>query len=497
MSKAAILPLCIVAAYTIILEHAIIGNVYAQEYKDAELTILKTQLEEMKVSFEEMKKGYETRFKQMEDKISSLEEEKERLEELAKKEVTPPANQEEIKLPSSFQPASGGLISEKQTWSLSQPMQIFGAGKSYMNISFDALFDFGASTSPNVDELERGDHDPNQRGITVPNEEIFIDGAADPYFRGAADIVYKLDEDNETEIELEEAYLTSLSLPLNLQLKAGQFFTEFGRLNQQHPHQWDFADQPLVNNRMFGPDGLRSPGARISWLMPTPFYSEAFFTVLNSQGGTAFSFRNDDSEALFGRTPADRGVRSFDDMLFVPRWVSSFDLTDSQTVLLGASAAFGPNSTGMNTSTQIYGLDLFWKWKPPYQSGGWPFVTWQTEGMYRRFEAGEDSSSGLSRENLDDWGAYSQVIWGFKRRWTAGLRGEFVTSESGDFLSLTESVDMRPDRLRISPVLTFYPSEFTKLRLQYNYDEIQSANSEHSVFLQLEFSIGAHPAHKF
>ena len=112
--------------------------------------------------------------------------------------------------------------------------------------------------------------------------------------------------------------------------------------------------------------------------------------------------------------------------------------------------------------------------------------------MYRRFEAGEDSLKGLPHENLDDWGAYSQVIWGFKRRWTSGLRGEFVTGETGDF-----GGNLRPDRTRLSPMLTFYPSEFTKLRLQYNYDEIQGLNSEHSVFLQLEFSIGAHPAHKF
>ncbi|MGR3311243.1 MAG: hypothetical protein ACUZ77_10780 [Candidatus Brocadiales bacterium] len=496
MCKTAIIILCLTAVYTMILEHAIMGCGYAQESRDGELTILKTQLEEMMSSFEAMKKDYEARFKQMDGKISRLEKEKERLEEIAKKEVAAPVNQEKIKLPSSFKQP---LISEKQPWAPSNPLQIFGAGKSYMNISFNALFDFGTSTSPKIEELERGDHDPKQRGITLPNEELFIDGAIDPYFKGAADIVFKLDEDNETEIELEEAYLTSLSFPLNLQLKAGQFFTEFGRLNQQHPHQWDFADQPLVNNRMFGPDGLRSPGARISWLAPTPFYSEVFFAVLNSQGETAWSFRNDeeDSDTLFGRTPADRGVRNFDDMLLVPRWASSFDLTDSQTVLLGASAAFGPNSTGTNTSTQIYGLDLFWKWKPPTQVAGWPFLTWQTEGMYRRFEAGADSLKGLSRENLDDWGAYSQVMWGFKRRWTAGLRGEFVTSESGDFLSLPESDDMRPDRVRISPVVTFYPSEFTKLRLQYNYDEIQNQNSEHSVFLQLEFSIGAHTAHKF
>ncbi|MBI4007536.1 MAG: hypothetical protein HY354_03465 [Planctomycetes bacterium] len=486
MSKITILPLYLVVIF-------IMGSAHAQtpkqvQGKDDELTTLRSQLEEMRTSFEEMKKDYDVRFKQMQDKISKLDEEKERLEKISK-EVVAPVRGGEIKLPSSFQQPP---IPEKQPWSPSHPLQIFGAGKSYMNISFDALFDFGTSTSPNVEELERGDHDPKQRGLTLPNEEIFLEGAADPYFKGAADIVYKLDEDNETEIELEEVYMTSLSFPLNLQLKAGQYFTEFGRLNPQHPHQWDFVDQPLVNNRMFGPDGLRSPGGRISWLMPTPFYSEVFLAVLDSQGETAFSFRNEEEDALYGRTPADRGVRSLGDMLFVPRWTSSFDLMDSHTVLLGASAAFGPNATGMDTNTQIYGLDLFWKWKPPTQSGGWPFVTWQTEGMYRRFEAGRDSLAGLPRENLADWGAYSQVIWGFKKRWTAGLRGEFVTGETGNF-----GDGLRPDRTRLSPVLTFYPSEFTKLRLQYNRDEIQSHGSEDSVFLQLEFSIGAHPAHKF
>lgn len=493
MNKTAFLPLCLAGVFITTFEFTVLSSIYAQSPKDDELTKLRSHLEEMKASFEEMKKDYDIRFKQMQEKISKLEEGKGRLEKIPK-EVVAPVGGGEIKLPSSFQQPP---IPEKQPWSPSHPLQIFGAGKSYINISFDALFDFGTSTSPNVEELERGDHDPKQRGLTLPNEEIFLEGAADPYFKGAADIVYKLDKDNETEIELEEAYLTSLSLPLNLQFKAGQYFTEFGRLNPQHPHQWDFVDQPLVNNRMFGPDGLRSPGARISWLMPTPFYSEIFFAVLDSQGETAWSFRNKEEDAVYGRTDIVRGVRSFGDMLFVPRWASSFDLTDSQTVLLGASAAFGPNSTGMDTSTQIYGLDLFWKWKPPTQSGGWPFITWQTEGMYRRFEAGKVSEDSLPRENLDDWGAYSQVIWGFKRRWTAGLRGEFVTGESGDFLSLSDSDDVTPDRLRFSPTLTFYPSEFSKLRLQYNYDEIQGADSEHSVFLQLEFSIGAHPAHKF
>ncbi len=86
----------------------------------------------------------------------------------------------------------------------------------------------------------------------------------DPYLRGDANIVLLIDEEGETVIELEEAWLSTLDLPFHLELEAGQFFTEFGRLNPTHPHSWDFVDQPVVNSRIVGPDGLRSPGLQLS-----------------------------------------------------------------------------------------------------------------------------------------------------------------------------------------------------------------------------------------
>ncbi|HLE56115.1 MAG TPA: hypothetical protein VJB15_03465, partial [Rhodothermia bacterium] len=134
----------------------------------------------------------------------------------------------------------------------------------YMNIGFVSLTDAGWSTEPDVGSLEPGDHDPQVRGFTLPNSEISLDGAVDPYFKGFSSIVLKIGSDGETGIELEEAYGLTTSLPHNLQLKFGQFFTEFGRQNPQHPHSWAFVDQPLALNRMFGPDGLRSQGLRVS-----------------------------------------------------------------------------------------------------------------------------------------------------------------------------------------------------------------------------------------
>jgi hypothetical protein len=229
------------------------------------------------------------------------------------------------------------------------------------------------------------------------NAEVVFDGAVDPYFRGVGNIVFKLDQDGETSVELEEAYLFTTSLPWNLQVKAGQEFVEFGRFNPQHPHQWEFVDQNLINNRMFGPEGLRSAGGRVSWLAPTPFYSELLLAVLNSAGGTAFSFRNSEEE-LFGRPPVDRSVEDPGDLLWVPRYVTSFDLTDSQTLVTGVSGAFGPNDSSRHTDTQIYGVDLFWKWKPEWQSGGFPFVAFQTEWMTRRYEAGSADVMRMTME---------------------------------------------------------------------------------------------------
>jgi hypothetical protein len=382
-------------------------------------------------------------------------------------------------------------------WSPAEPLRV-GNTRNYLDLSFDALFAAGWSTEPDVESLQLGGHDPQQRGFTVQNLEMTLQGQVDPYFRGQAAVVYQIDARGETGVEVEEAYLETMSLPGNLQLRAGQFFTEFGRLNATHPHTWDFVDQPLVNGRFLGPDGLRNPGLRVSWLVPTPFYSELFLSVQNSQGETAHSFRNDHEDEFFFGRPAEQGsVKGAGDLLYAPRYALSFDLDDQNTVVLGGSGALGPNGSGPHADTFIYGADLFYKWKARTQSKGWPFVTWQTEWMRRRYEAGAFAGDvdhpAQPAETLDDWGLYSQVSWGFRRRWVASLRGDYVTGERGSFAPDPD----RDDRWRISPALTFFPTEYSKVRLQYNCDEREREGMDHGVWLQFEFLLGAHAAHKF
>ncbi|MDB6146380.1 MAG: hypothetical protein JWO45_44 [Spartobacteria bacterium] len=382
---------------------------------------------------------------------------------------------------------------------LTQPLSI-GGSKNYMNISLDGLFALAGSSARDLDHIEVGDHDPQQRGFNARNIELAFDGAVDPYFEGFANIVFKLNNDNETEVEAEEAFLQTTTLPFNLQLKGGQFFAAFGRINATHPHTWDFADAPLVHGRLLGPDGLRGVGAQISWTLPLPWYSQLIFASQNGRGGTGYSFRNPGTNGMFfDRLTTDREIRGLQDFVWIPRFENSFNLSETQTVLAGASGAFGSNDTGANTRTQIYGADLLYKWKSPRAEGGFPFVKWQSEFMYRRFEAGRGVDEMFPvAETFHDWGMYSQALWGFKKGWVVGLRGDYLHMTQSEFTS----DDTRQSRSRISANLTWYPTEFSKIRLQYNHDFLEenlflAGRDVDSVFLQFEFILGAHGAHKF
>jgi len=307
-------------------------------------------------------------------------------------------------------------------------------------------------------------------------------------------------------VEIEEAYLTTLDLPFNLQIEAGQFFTEFGRLNPTHPHSWDFVDQPVINSRLFGPDGLRSPGLQLSWLAPLPFFLELVLSAQNAHGETVTSFRSVPDETFAGRTLGEREVRGLSDLLYLARARTSIDLAEDITAVGGVSALFGPNASTDDARTRIVGADLYAKWRPLASNQGWPFVAWQTELMWRSYEAGEvlgEAGAVEPAARLDDVGLYTQLLWGFARPWVAGVRFEHATGEAAEFPladgGYATSLDpLRDDRQRYSAVLSYYPSEFSKLRLQYNHERAQFIDEPvHSAFLQFEILFGAHGAHKF
>jgi hypothetical protein len=346
--------------------------------------------------------------------------------------------------------------------------------------------------------LQAGGHDPSRNGFTVQNIEITATGAVDPYFDGQLNLVALISSEGETEVELEEAFLRTRALPWGLQVKAGQFFTEFGRQNSQHPHSWDFVDQPVIMSRLFGGDNLRSQGMRVSWLLPSSWFSELYFGAQNAKGETVRSFLFDEASEIGGYTLVPgNGARRADDLLFNARWLNGLDLTDTTSVNAGLSALRGPNATGADAFTTIYGADLYVKWKPAQNERGFPFVAWQTEFLRRNYEAVDSAGVGLPDATLKDQGYYTQFLWGFQPRWVAGLRYEHA--DGNDPNGNAAADPFRDDRTRVSPNLTFYPTEFSKIRLQYNRDRAEHLpdRTADSLWLQFEIGLGGHSAHKF
>ncbi|MBI3248519.1 MAG: hypothetical protein HYZ50_18610 [Deltaproteobacteria bacterium] len=394
-----------------------------------------------------------------------------------------------------------------------------GANLRLLDLSLNGLFAGGSSTEreATLQTLQGGGHDPRKRGFTVQNVELSLMGAVDPYFTGEAHLVYFIDSlEGESVFELEEAFLTTTSLPYGLQLEAGQFFTEFGQINPRHPHQWEWQDQPIINTRLFGPDGMRGPGFRLGWLLPTPrvfetpWFSELHFGMQNANGETMASFLASEEfyeeRSLAGRPFVEREVRKLKDLAYLTRWNNSWNVTDALTGVVGFSGLYGPNATGPNGDTWIYGADMKWRWRPANNFRGWPFFLWQTELMQRDFRADRfvDASNPeetvtLPGRTLHDWGLYSQLLYGFQYGWAAGLRYEYAGG-SGESIDGRKNDPFRSDRHRVSPLLAWHPTEFSRIRLQYNFDyakHLTGGKDAHSVWLGFEIMYGAHAAHTY
>ncbi len=405
--------------------------------------------------------------------------------------------------------------------------RIGGAELRLIDVSFDILTAAGSSTvgGQTLRDLQGGAHDPNRRGFTLQQGELSLAGAVDPYFLGEAHVVF-----TDSSIELEEAFFTTMALPYDLQLRGGYYFVNFGRINPTHPHAWTYLDQPVINTRMFGGEGLRSVGGELSWLAPLPWFSEVTGGIANGdQDDLTVSFLNAEG-GIGGRPAVKTEVTDLGDLLYLTRFANAWDVSPEVSTLLGVSGLYGQNSTGPGASTFIYGADLTMKWRPLNNFRGWPFLVWQTEVMKRDytadwFVAGTEGGGGGGHNHggepepegenefpnnlpgaiLRDYGFYSYLLWGFAHPWAAGMRLEYATGDGKSVIDgalASRQLDpLRGDRWRVSPMLVYHPSEFSRIRLQYNYDNatfLQPDNENaSSVWLGVEVLYGTHPAHKY
>ncbi|MGQ4806938.1 hypothetical protein NKDENANG_00275 [Candidatus Entotheonellaceae bacterium PAL068K] len=497
--------------------------------RDAELDLLKQQVEGLRRQEIERQRQIE----ELQRKIEQLQ-----AQPAPAKPTEPPASalDKAIEaLPSTpAQPPLATQPAEAPPALLSR--RVGGANFRLIDISADLLSVVGGSSEndDNVENLQAGSHDPNRNGFTLQQLELSLLGAVDPYFTAEAHVIFSTNSDGETVTEIEEAFATTQNLPYGLEVEAGLSFTEFGLINPAHPHAWDFIDQPVINSRVFGGDGMRQVGVRVGWLAPLPWFSQFHIGVQNANGETMPSFNNafevggghghgdeeEEEEEVVGQRPfVERDVDGPEDLVYLVRWENSWDLTPTVTTRLGFSSLFGPNASGPDGRTIIAGTDLKMTWRPANNFRGWPFLKWQSELIWRQYEADdfvaeEDEEEGhdedeeeeeehghasLDSETLDDWGLYSQLLYGFRYRWVTGLRFEYADASGPNAEDPRDQDPFRDQRFRLSPLLVFHPTEFSRIRLQYNYDwaDHLDGHDAHSVWLGLEVLWGAHPAHKY
>ena len=119
-------------------------------------------------------------------------------------------------------------------------------------------------------------------------------------------------------------------------------------------------------------------------------------------------------------------------------------------------------------------------------------LRWRTAVMTRNIDAisghlpGEEEEEGHEEEHaqrgkLSEWGVSSSLHYGWNEHWEAGLGAAWVEGIGNAGLD---------ERLRISPLATWRPTENTSLKLQYNYDRLNGARDEHSVWMGFGFNWG-------
>lgn len=386
------------------------------------------------------------------------------------------------------------------------------------DLAVDILVAAGLSTErgESLRQLQGGGHDPRKRGFTLQNVELAVAGEIDPYVSTRLHVIYFIDPaEGESVFELEEAFALSKALPGGIEIEAGQMYTEFGIVNPKHPHQWDFLAQPIINTRVFGPDGMRAPGIRVGARAPLPWSSNVHFGIQDATGEAMASFAANDEffeeRAIGGRPLVEREVRSPKDLVMLVRWDhrGAFVESGEWEWALGGSALFGPNATGRDGRTTIWGVDFGLDWTPPEPAeSSVQWVRWKSEVIFRDyraddyFDAGDDpvdpsDDTVFTSDTLRDRGAYTQLMVGLSDVFSMGARYEWVGGK-GASVGGRELDPFRDDRQRISGLFAWQPSDHLRLRLQYDYDDTQHLDdtTAHSVWFGAEFLFGSLPDHQ-
>ncbi len=430
-------------------------NVFSAENTD--LTSLKNEIAEMR-------KLYEQKIMLLEKKVSSLQSQQEELkkQEPATQVASAPATGQRRIASNDFNPSIGAIL-QGQYNSFSQRESEF------------AGFAVG----------EEGERPPE--GFTLDETEINLAASIDDKFRGSSTIA--IVEEDGTEIELEEAYIETIGLPYGISAKAGRFFASLGYLNEYHTHADDFTDRPLPY-RVFLNNQFNDDGIQTTWIAPLDLYTELGFGLFRGSdfpgGGEGDS--NIGAWSAFGRIGGDVGENA--------AWrfgLSTLQVDDTER-------SSNEDELDFVGDDKIYIVDGRYIWAPTGNNREKELILQaeyflqDEDGTYDDLDVG----TGPVTYDEDQSGWYAQGVYKFHPQWRIGAR--YSELNAGDVpAGLIGSAldDENHDPYSLSLMADWTNSEFSRLRLQYNMEELSDDNRDHQVTLQYIMSMGAHAAHPF
>ena len=304
--------------------------------------------------------------------------------------------------------------------------------------------------------------------LSLREVEFGFSNAVDPYGRADLILAIEREEDGSYSPDIEEGYFTYTNLPYDLQARFGKFYSVFGKANMYHTHAMPWVDKPLPIRTFFGEEGLNDSGGEISWLVPNPWDKYIELTFALQGNGNEADFAGSDSGGL----------------MYVTHLKNFFDIDNDSSFEFGGSFATGTNGSGISggSHTNVEGVDLTYKWRPQ-REGLYKSLVWMNEALWNQKDEGDNSK-------VNSYGWYSSLEYQFTRRWS--VFGRCGYTQYPDSSSLHEN--------SYSAGLTFHQSEFMFWRLQFEHTKGENYAGDvnrNMIFLQADFLIGLHPAHKY
>src|SRR3954462_4697995 len=313
---------------------------------------------------------------------------------------------------------------------------------------------------------------PGERSFNLGESELTFSASIDPYFSGVLTAAIT----GENEIAVEEAYFRTTALHDGLTLKGGRFFSGFGYLNEVHAHAWDFVDPPLVYQAMFGGQ-YQQNGLQVKWLAPTDLFLEFGAETGNgdSYPATRLEKNGFNGATLFAHVGGDLG--DYTSWRAGASWLTQRAAGREGGIEDPDGFPLFEQFTG---DSDTWVVDGVLKWAPT------PRRQLKVQGEYmHRHESGEIADS-LGAVLADDYrntssGWYLQSVYQFAPRWRVGARYDSLESDApGYTLAPPDLSDGGPERLSL--MLDWNPSESSRLRAQYDWDDARDDSERDRVW---------------